>query len=131
MGLLDHDIAKMDRDERIDRVAFYKKAYPDKYKQFEKRANENSRYAHLQSISTRLIFTMNVRSLINFFNHRCCFRAQEEIREMATKVLQECIRVAPMAFSKAGPKCLYETCPEGSMSCGRQYEVKSLFKGGE
>ena len=71
-----------------------------------------------------MICTMNARSLLNFFSHRCCNRAQWEIRELATQMLKEVRQAAPHLFGQAGPPCLRGNCPEGKMSCGKMAEVR-------
>ena len=48
----------------------------------EKQAIEDARYVFPNACETKMVFTMNVRSLYNFLNHRCCERAQWEIREL-------------------------------------------------
>ena len=77
---------------------------------------------------TKLIVTMNARSLLNFFSQRCCNRAQWEIRALATEMLRLVRRVAPTVFAKAGPPCLRGACPEGKMSCGKAQQVRRSFK---
>lgn len=54
---------------------------------------------------TRLMFTMNARSLLNFFELRCCSHAQHEIRELANTMLKLVKEVAPNIFKQAGAKC--------------------------
>ena len=76
-----------------------------------------------------MIATFNARSLLNFFNHRCCERAQWEIRDMATKMLMLVKDVAPTLFKYAGPSCVNGPCPEGAMSCGKALEKRKLFLG--
>ena len=71
---------------------------------------------------------MNVRSLFNFFRHRCCNRAQWEIRAVADEMLKLCIQTAPNIFRHAGPSCVAEgKCPEGKMSCGKIIQVKEKY----
>ena len=95
------------------------------YKKFEKKAIEDARYAHLQSTPTRIICTMNLRSLKHFFNERCCARAQWEIREMANEMLKICKNEFPLLFKDAGPKCVItNSCPEGKMTCGKVFKEK-------
>ncbi|MGL5439414.1 MAG: FAD-dependent thymidylate synthase [Filifactoraceae bacterium] len=84
----------------------------------EKIAIEDARYVFPNACETKIVLTMNARSLYNFFAHRICERAQWEIREMAYKMLEECKKVAPVLFKKAGPSCYFGACKEGSMSCG-------------
>ena len=93
----------------------------------EKMAIEDARYVLPNACETKLICTFNARSLLNFFAHRCCNRAQWEIRELATEMLRLVSRVAPNIFKKAGPACLFGTGPEGKMSCGEQLNVKKRF----
>lgn len=93
-----------------------------------KLANEDARFLLPNACETKIIVTMNVRSLFNFFRHRCCNRAQWEIRAVANEMLRLCLEVAPNIFKYAGPSCVAEgKCPEGKMSCGRMKEVRQYF----
>ncbi len=93
----------------------------------EKKAIEDARFVLPNACDTKMIMTINARSLINFFHHRCCNRAQWEIRELADKMLEQVYRVAPDIFKKAGPSCIAGPCPEGKMSCGRAAEVRQYY----
>jgi len=97
-------------------------------KQAEKMAIEDARFVLPNACDTKMIVTMNARSLKNFFAHRCCNRAQWEIRELATEMLRLVKEAAPNLFKYAGPKCVFGECPEGKMSCGRMGEVRAFFK---
>ena len=88
------------------------------YSAIEKEAIEDARYVFPNACETKIVMTMNARSLLHFFNVRCCNRAQWEIRAMADEMLKECKKVAPTLFKKAGPDCTFGKCGEGSMSCG-------------
>jgi len=90
----------------------------------QKMAIEDARYVLPNSCATKIMMTMNARSLHNFFRLRCCNRAQWEIRELAWQMLQQCREAAPTLFSKAGPACLYGSCSEGKMSCGQMQQVR-------
>ena len=94
----------------------------------EKRAIEDARFVLPNACATKMIMTMNARSLLNFFSNRCCNRAQWEIRELATQMLIEVKAVAPHLFEKAGPPCLRGACPEGKMTCGKANEVRETFQ---
>ncbi len=96
-------------------------------KKAEKKAIEDARFVLPNACATKMICTMNARSLLNFFTHRCCNRAQWEIRALATEMLKEVRAVAPHIFEKAGPPCLRGDCPEGNMSCGRMRDVRDRF----
>lgn len=94
----------------------------------EKIAIEDARYVLPNAAETKMICTFNARSLINFFSHRCCNRAQWEIRQLAEKMLRLVFDVAPSIFSAAGPSCLAGKCPEGRMTCGKMNEVLKNYK---
>lgn len=94
----------------------------------EKKAIEDARYVFPNACETKIVMTMNVRSLYNFFDHRCCERAQWEIREMATQMLKEVKKEAPIMFRNCGPKCVKGPCPEGKMTCGKVVEIREKFK---
>lgn len=83
-------------------------------------AKEDAHYILPNACHTSIIVTMNCRSLLNFFEHRCCNRAQWEIRQLAWQMLALVKEKAPAIFSRAGARCDIDgTCPEGAMSCGR------------
>lgn len=93
----------------------------------EKKAIEDARYVLPNACETKMIATFNARSLINFFHHRCCERAQWEIRDLACKMLALVKDVCPTVFRSAGPRCVAGPCPEGKMSCGKALEKRKLF----
>ena len=93
----------------------------------EKKAIEDARYVLPNACETKMMVTMNVRSLYNFFKLRCCNRAQWEIRALACEMLRLCYQAAPALFRKAGPACTYGTCSEGKMSCGKQDEMRRKY----
>ena len=94
----------------------------------KKKSIEDSRYVLPNSCETKIMITMNARSLIHFFNLRCCNRAQWEIRELAEEMLKEVKIVAPNLFKNIGPRCLKGPCPEGKMTCGKIKEVREKYK---
>ena len=94
----------------------------------EKKANEDARFVLPNACDTRIIMTMNVRSLHNFFRLRCCNRAQWEIRELACEMLKICRETCPLLFAKAGPSCLWGKCSEGAYSCGQIDEVRKALR---
>lgn len=94
----------------------------------EKVANEDARFVLPNACTTSIIVTMNIRSLFNFFKHRCCNRAQWEIRAVAYEMWKQCVEVSPVIFRHAGPACVTTgRCPEGKMSCGKQYKMKDIY----
>ncbi len=95
--------------------------------QAEKKAIEDARYVLPNACETKMIVTFNARSLINFFHHRCCERAQWEIRELACAMLSLVKEVCPTIFKAAGPRCVSGPCPEGAMTCGKSLEKRKIF----
>ena len=93
----------------------------------EKKAIEDARYVFPNACETKIIVTMNARSLMNFFRHRCCNRAQWEIRNLANEMLTLVKGTAPTLFKYAGPACLVGECPEGQMTCGRMNEMRKKY----
>ena len=97
-------------------------------KKAQKLANEDSRYVLSNACDTKIVMTMNVRSLYNFFSLRCCERAQWEIRALAVEMLRLVKNVAPVLFKNAGPGCVRGACSEGNMSCGKAAEKRNYFR---
>ena len=133
-------LAAMERDQRdYERLTeILKEDYEREYqaagmepraaaRKAEKRAIEDARFVLPNACETKMVVTMNARSLHNFFRHRCCNRAQWEIREVAEQMLRLVSEVAPNLFKKAGPPCLNGPCPEGKMTCGRANEVRAKY----
>ena len=108
-------------------IAAFKEENKAKCSAFIKKANEDARYLLPNACTTKIVCTFNVRSLENFFAHRCCNRAQWEIRDVAEQMLILCKEVAPTLFKNSGPSCLRGACPEGNMTCGKIKEVRAKY----
>src|SRR5699024_4205929 len=93
----------------------------------EKQSIEDARYVFPNACETKIVATMNARTLINFFRLRTCNRAQWEIRQLAIEMLKKVKEVYPVLFKNAGPACLIGPCPEGNMTCGKIEEVRKKF----
>lgn len=89
-----------------------------------KKAIEDARYVLPNACETKIVFTMNVRTLLHFFEKRCCTRAQWEIRKMANEMLKQCREISPILFDNAGATCKRGYCLEGDMSCKSEYRNK-------
>jgi len=86
--------------------------------------NQDARFVLPQASETKIVVTMNCRELIHFFKHRCCARAQWEIRALAQQMAALCHDVLPEVFPAKSAKCDYlGYCPEGTFCCGR-YPVR-------
>lgn len=93
----------------------------------QKKAIEDARFVLPNACETQLIMTMNARSLLNFFHHRCCNRAQWEIHAMADEMLKLVREICPTLFRYAGPRCASGSCPEGKMTCGKAKEMRERY----
>jgi len=79
---------------------------------------EDARYVLPNATCTNIMVTMNARSLLNFFELRCCLHAQWEIRQLANKMLKLVKEKAPLLFKDAGPPCQSKGyCPEHNPEC--------------
>ncbi len=92
-----------------------------------KMANEDARFVLPNACETKIVVTMNARELMHFFAHRCCNRAQWEIRNLAYEMLLLVRQACPIIFDKSGPRCVNGVCPEGVMSCKKQIEMKEKY----
>lgn len=109
--------------------SFVEQGKPEKKAQqmAEKKAIEDARFVFPSACETKIVFTMNARSVLHFFEHRTCMRAQWEIRAMADEMLKALKAIAPAIFDKAGPNCLKGPCPEGAMSCGEMVSIREKY----
>lgn len=85
------------------------------------KANEDARFVLPQAAETKIVITMNCRSLLHFFHLRCCTRAQWEIRALANAMLGICKEKLPALFAHAGARCeQLGYCPESpKFACGK------------
>ena len=114
------------RERFIECIDTIQKAYGDIKALLEEdgrktTSKEDARFLLPQAAETRIVFTMNCRSLLNFFENRCCTRAQWEIRQMGNAMLALCKEALPVVFETAGARCeRLQYCPEGErFTCGK------------
>lgn len=90
---------------------------------------EDARYCLANAAETKIVVTMNARTLLHFFQLRCCVRAQWEIRHLAELMLAQVKTIAPLLFKKAGPTCVTSNyCSEGDLTCGRLAAMQGSVK---
>lgn len=78
---------------------------------------EDARYVQPQSLTTKLIFTIDLRNFINLVQHRRCKRAQWEIRKVVNMMFDLVRPNLPNVSKYIGANCETSYCKEGSMSC--------------
>lgn len=98
--------------------------YPKVMNALIKRAIENARYVFPNGAETKIVVTMNLRTLINFCHHRKCRRAQEEIQGLTVAMIEEVEKVSPLLAKSLGAPCEFGGCPEGAMTCSNPFSKK-------
>ena len=81
----------------------------------------SARYVLPSCFNTKIMTTMNARSLFNLFAQRECQVEEWEFRKVAHLMHDELMKVSPMIFRYAGPPCqTHGVCPEGKKlhECG-------------
>ena len=121
-------IAALLKDGHIRRLMQRGMSEQEAARKAEKLAIEDARFVLPNACDTKMIVTMNARSLHNFFKHRCCARAQWEIRTLAEEMLRLVYPIAPALFAMAGPSCVRGACSEGAMTCGEAAAVRERYK---
>lgn len=94
-------------------------------------APEDARYIFPNAVETKIVFTMNARSLFNFFEQRCCMKAQWEIRQLAYEMLAAVRKVAPLIFKNAGAPCQFiknPYCREEDSECPMYLAMQKRLK---
>ncbi len=79
-------------------------------------SEEDARYVLPNACKTNLVMNINLRSLINFFEHRICSRAQWEIQTLAIEMHKLIKHLYPVVFKyHSFPACLKcsEPCKGG------------------
>lgn len=83
----------------------------------------SSRYVLPSAFTTRIMTTMNARSLFNLIEQRACAAEEWEFRAVATLIHKRLLDVAPNIFRFAGTTCVTNgICLEGEIgiNCGKQ-----------
>ena len=96
-------------------------------KKAEKMAIEDARFVLPNACDTKMIVTMNARSLRHHVRQRSCERAPWEVRALADEMLKLVYPVAPALFAAAGPGCAKGGCTEGPMTCGKAAEIRQKY----
>lgn len=85
-------------------------------------AKEEARQVLMNAAAVNILWTINARSLINFFRQRLCARNVAEMKMFAERIYTEVMTWWPELFQFVGPPCFMDKkCNQGSMrpkSCG-------------
>lgn len=85
-------------------------------------------YFLLNCDAIKLLSATNARIDCQMLQERICFTAQWEIRSISTQKLTLLQELAPELYKTALPSCVYGTCKEGKMTCGRADEMRRLYR---
>jgi len=86
----------------------------------------SARYVLPSSFETKIVATLNARSLFNVFAQRECQKEDWEFRLVARMMHVELMKISPFIFKYAGPLCQTKgVCPEGKrvFECGGYFGV--------
>ena len=133
---IDGDFARQACDTALNA---YKYMTDDTNPGFQQSTIDAARCVLPNATPTVIYVTMNIRSLMNFFNERLCTRASKEIRELAGLMKEAIItaetidREEALIFDKIFvPKCCRGTihfCPESSRTtCGKVPTLEKIMK---
>lgn len=87
---------------------------------------EEARQVLPNAAAVNIQWTVNARSLHNFFRQRCCNRNVMEMRIFTEKIRFTVFQIWPAAFNIFGPQCFTGACKQGSMQCKqKQWEALS------
>lgn len=105
----------------IDLIEILKLENPGKD---EKLIIEDARYVQPQSLATKLMFTIDLRNLIELISLRKCRRAQWEVQAVIRAMEESLKEVIPNVAKFIGAPCEFGPCKEGKMCCGNPYPKK-------
>jgi thymidylate synthase (FAD) len=78
---------------------------------------EEARQTLPNAMAVNILWTVNARSLANFFRQRCCNRNTAEMQLFANRLLAEVIKVWPLFENVFGPPCKTGKCNQRHMQC--------------
>jgi thymidylate synthase (FAD) len=90
--------------------------------------NEDARMILPNACFTSIIVSMNARSLMEQCSKRLCNRAQWEIRELYTRMVESIKDVYPHVWEKCFPNCTKKCGCLEAKPCGSPYEKFSSNK---
>lgn len=85
------------------------------------------RYFLLNCQQVKIITSTNARMDCQMLQERICCNAQWEINRIAVAKLEELRKLSDRLYRSAVPSCVYGTCKEGKMTCGRAAEMREKY----
>lgn len=86
------------------------------------------RYFLLNCQQVKVITSTNARMDCDMLQERICCNAQWEINRIAVAKLGELRKLSDILYQYAVPSCVYGTCKEGKMTCGRVAEMRVKYR---
>ena len=86
------------------------------------------RYFLLNCQQVKIITSTNARMDCGMLAERICNNAQWEINRIAVAKLEELRKLSDILYKTAVPSCVYGTCKEGKMTCGRAAEMREKYR---
>ncbi len=86
------------------------------------------RYFLLNCQQVKIITSTNARMDCGMLQERICNNAQWEINRIAVSKLEELRKLSDILYQYAVPSCVYGTCKEGKMTCGRAAEMRGKYR---
>ena len=90
--------------------------------------NEDARMVLPNACFTSIMVSMNARSLVEQSSKRLCNRAQWEIRELYTKMVESIKDIYPHVWEQCFPNCTKKCGCLEAKPCGNPYEKFSSNK---
>ena len=81
--------------------------------------NDSAGYMVPQGLRNVLIMSATPYQFKHMIHQRVCRRNTDETRYVMLRIWEQLYALSPQMFSSAGPFCMFETCKEGKMRCGR------------
>lgn len=82
---------------------------------------EEARQLLPNACAVNIMWTVNLRSLLNFFEQRLCLRNVAEMQWFATEIRRQVQGYWPDFAEYCAPPCGHGACNQGVMSCGKEW----------
>lgn len=86
------------------------------------------RYFLLNCQQLKLISSTNARMDCGILQERICNNAQWEIHNISVEKLEQLRTQSDILYRTAVPSCVYGSCKEGKLTCGRAAEMREKYR---